>query len=100
MARFYGTMGGGRGTTSRTGTTNSGLEAHVRGWDVGVMVSARAAHPGRYAGVGSDDYDVIDVYITGGSNGSAPVARIGTVRLEDGVPVFQTADDASWESVR
>lgn len=90
MARFYGTMGGGRGTVSRTGTTNSGLQAHVRGWDVGVMISIRDERDG----------DAIRIYTTGGSNGSAPMVEIGTVRMIDGAPVFEANAGATWEQVR
>jgi len=44
MAHFYGTMQGSRGETSRMGTVNSGMTAHVRGWDVGIEV----ANPSSY----------------------------------------------------
>jgi len=90
MAQFYGEMSGGRGTVSRTGTRNSGMRAHVRGWDVGVMVSAREERDG----------DTIRIYGTGGSNGATPTFEIGTVRIIDGAPVFEANADARWEQVR
>ena len=72
MARFYGTMQGGRGATSRTGTTSSGVHAHVRGWDVGVKV---------YAG-DDKDTDVIYVYATHGSRGAGLDRHIATIRKD------------------
>ncbi len=38
MAQFYGTMEGGRGSATKTGTKKSGLCAHVRGWNIGARV--------------------------------------------------------------
>lgn len=62
MAHFYGSMDGvGKTTRTATGTKNTGLSAHVRGWDLGVYVDLR---------VDADGKDVIEVYRTGGSNNS------------------------------
>jgi len=58
MAHFYGSMQGGRGETTRTGTKNSGLSAHIRGWNVGVLVDVKHV----------DGKDIIEVRRTGGSN--------------------------------
>ena len=64
MARFYGSMQGNRGETTRMGTPNSGLSAHIRGWDVGVKV---------FLSVDEDTgKDYVQVYRTGGSKGAAP----------------------------
>ena len=60
MSHFYGTMQGNRGSTSRCGSKASGIEAHVRGWNVGVRVSVR---------VGLDGQDVAEAWRTSGSNG-------------------------------
>lgn len=71
MSRFYASIKGRRGAATRTGTANSGLDGHVRGWDVGVRVVAR-------------DYrssDVFDVYMTHGSNGGGADVKIGTVKI-------------------
>ena len=38
MARYYASIHGNRGEATRMGTPNSGIQAHVRGWDVGVKV--------------------------------------------------------------
>ena len=61
MSHFYGSMQGGRGETTRTGTKNSGLSAHVRGWDFGVKVEINHVK----------GENVVHVYKTGGSNGGA-----------------------------
>lgn len=60
MSRFYGEIQGSRGKASRQGTPASGIWAHVRGWDVGILVECSA---------GVDDLDLIWVSLTRGSNG-------------------------------
>lgn len=62
MAQFYGSMQGNRGGTTRMGSKDSGIQAHVRGWNVGVQ--AFVYH--------EDGVDVCRVYKTSGSTGSAP----------------------------
>lgn len=57
MARFYGEIRG-RGTTSASRTGSQLIEAHVRGWKLGVKVQVRAD--------GDDDWLI--VYRTGGSD--------------------------------
>lgn len=58
MAQFYAEIKGNRGKASRMGTKASGIEAHIRGWDIGVRIFI---HHG-------DGKDIIEVYKTGGSN--------------------------------
>ena len=59
MARFYGELRGRAATTAtREGSERSGLWAHVRGWDIGVVVFCEV----------KDGRDVIRIYKTGGSN--------------------------------
>ena len=70
MAHFYGEMQGSRGPTSRMGTPQSGFEAHVRGWHVGVKV---------HCFVDDDGRDVINVWQTGGSNNPGRVRLIATL---------------------
>jgi len=55
-------MQGGRGEVTRTGTKNSGMNAHIRGWNCGVEVEARW----------NDELQVncFDVFRTTGSNGT------------------------------
>ena len=60
MSRFYAEIQGNRGPASRMGTPQSGMWAHVRGWDIGVKV---------VCGVDSETgKDIITVFRTGGSN--------------------------------
>jgi hypothetical protein len=67
MAHFYGQMQGSRGETTRMGTKNSGLWAHLRGWDVGVEVRLD---------VDEDGHDTVTVWETGGSNNSSKVRKL------------------------
>ena len=69
MAHFYGTMKGARGATSRTGTKNSGMTAHIRGWGVGAEVTVHVDSMGK---------DVVTVYRTGGSHDSTRRAIVAS----------------------
>ena len=60
MARFYASIQGNGQATERMGTTNSGIRAHARGWDVGARIVV-------YTNENGDDEVV--VYRTGGSTG-------------------------------
>jgi len=53
MARFYGEITGRAKTVGRVGTPTSGLEGHLRGWNVGVRVELS---------VDENDNDRIEVY--------------------------------------
>ncbi len=59
MAQFYGDIQGNRGEATRMGTKESGISAHVRGWNVGARVIV--AH--------EDGRDVVQVWATSGSHG-------------------------------
>ena len=62
MARFYGEIHGqARTPATRIGNNTSGLHAHIRGWDVGIEVECHSV----------EEYDIIEVYLTGGSNGTS-----------------------------
>lgn len=78
MARFRGTVQGGRTEASRLGHKNTGLVTTTNGWNAGVRVSGY---------VGSDDADTFDIYMTAGSSGGV-LRHLGTVKLVDGVPTF------------
>jgi len=84
MSRFYADITGGRGTATRQGHAATGMRGHVRGWDSGVKVIARAEDVPEL----DKTVDVFDIWSTGGSNGSAHVQLIGHVRLFDNVPTF------------
>ena len=38
MAQFYASIQGNRGEASRMGSKNSGIEGHIRGWNIGARV--------------------------------------------------------------
>jgi hypothetical protein len=59
MSHFYGDMKGARGETTRCGTKSSGMQAHIRGWDVGAKVYIQHSKNGK---------DTIIIYKTGGSH--------------------------------
>ena len=61
MSRFYAEIKGNRGKASRQGFTESGMWSHTRGWNRGVQVICH---------VDSDDNDVMDIIVTGGSTGA------------------------------
>ncbi len=62
MSHFYAEILGNRGGASRTGTKESGMYAHIRGWHLGIKVVL----------VHEDGRDVIRAYRTGGSSGVPP----------------------------
>ncbi len=63
MSRFYGSLQGSRGEATRCGTPSSGVEAHVRGWDVGIV--SKVFQCSKCGG------DAVQAYVSGGSNGNA-----------------------------
>lgn len=71
MAQFRAVIQGQRGQASRLGSKKSGASAVVNGWRVGVRVNA-------YHEAGRD---VIEVYATGGSNGTGFQSTEPLVRL-------------------
>jgi len=79
MSRFYGELWGkARTTATREGTEKSGLEAHLRGWKVGVRV---------YLDVDDEGRDRIRIYRTGGSTDPASMgAPLVEVSGEGGKP--------------
>ncbi len=81
MARFYGELRGKAATTAtREGSERSGLWAHLRGWDIGVVVFCDVV----------DGCDVIKVYETGGSNNPSLSKLIATV---EGPAEAEVGDD-------
>jgi len=92
MARYKADISGARGSASRLGTVSSGIEAHVRGWDIGVRVYGCPN--------GDDSGDGFTLYITGGSNNSSDRVLIGFVTIEEGAPVFRSNYDRDAERIR
>lgn len=60
MARFYADIRGNRGEATRMGTEKSGLQGHIRGWNIGCSVRCIVDENGK---------DKLFVYKTGGSSG-------------------------------
>jgi len=93
MARYKADISGARGSASRLGTVSSGIEAHVRGWDIGVRVYGCPNSD-------ADSEDGFTLYVTGGSNNSSDRVLIGFVTMEDGAPVFRSNYDSDAERIR
>ena len=75
MSRFYGSIDApGRKPITRCGHGTQGIEAHIRGWNVGALVDCVA--------VGKEDS--IHVYATGGSNDPLVTQHIATITLQGG----------------
>jgi hypothetical protein len=68
MSHFYANIKGNRGEATRGGSKESGMYAHIRGWDVGCRVYL--SHDG--------NRDMCSVFITSGSNGRTRDIHLGT----------------------
>lgn len=79
MARFMGSVQGGRGAASRLGTPSSGIGAGAQGWNSGVRI---------HGYVDDDGEDAFRVIATGGSTGAISERFLGTVKLIDGRLAF------------
>ena len=75
MAHYRATIQGQRGEASRLGTKQSGIRAHVNGWDIGVYVSIQHIQ----------GHDVVYVSLTHGSHGGEDT-HIGTYKLVNNEP--------------
>jgi hypothetical protein len=73
VSRLYASIDSDSRRTLATSRGHRRIDTHTRGWDSGVRVVAY---------VDADDHDVIDVYQTAGSNGSASERLIA--RIVDG----------------
>ncbi len=60
MSQFYASIQGNRGMATRQGTKKSGIEGHIRGWNVGARIVCEYN--------ADTDKDTIYVFQTGGSN--------------------------------
>lgn len=60
MSHFYADIQGNRGQATRQGTKNSGIEGHIRGWNVGAKVECYYDD--------ELDMDFVRIYLTSGSN--------------------------------
>lgn len=59
MARFYASIQGNRGEATRIGSKDSGIEGHIRGWNIGGRVCCF---------VGENGEDRVQISLTGGSS--------------------------------
>jgi len=74
MSRFYASIEGNRGMATRQGTKSSGIQGHIRGWNVGGRI---------VCDVNDDDEDVVRLYLTGGSRGHKSDKLIGEFKEQD-----------------
>lgn len=73
MSRFYATVNGQSKTTAtKCGNKQSGMYAHIRGWNIGATIDLM---------VDSDNEDILCIEITGGSNNAATKKFIGRFKL-------------------
>lgn len=78
MSRLYASIDSDARKTQATSRGHKSIEAHVRGWNAGIEVTARV----------DGDADVFDVFSTSGSNGGGSRRYIGTLTDD----VFTLAD--------
>ena len=72
MSRFYGSIEGRRQNPATCcGTVQSGLSAHIRGWNIGVSVEMDVDDQGN---------DVVKVFQTGGSNSPQKTSEIAILK--------------------
>lgn len=75
MAHFYGEIEGqARTTATRCGSKDSGISAHVRGWNIGARVQCFVNDQGE---------DCVSIRLTSGSNGGLQGKYLGTYTLKD-----------------
>lgn len=75
MAQFYANIQGNRSEATRMGTKNSGIEGHIRGWNVGAKV---------YMSYNEETkQDECTVYLTSGSHGGGYSHPLGTFTVDD-----------------
>lgn len=80
MSHFYAGIVGNRGEATRTGTKNSGIRGHIRGWNIGGKVQMwHDNEAGR---------DVVELQITGGSEN--PYGKtVAIFTLDDDLKIVQ-----------
>ena len=68
MAQFYAEIQGNRGSVTRGGSKDSGIQGHIRGWNSGIRVEGHHEE---------DIGDIFLVYSTSGSNETTRDMLIG-----------------------
>lgn len=72
MSRFYGTLQGGRGQVTRTGSGVSGLTTYAAGWGGAVKVTVRA-------GADGEDHFIVELVPWAASGGTTTLLAAGTL---------------------
>lgn len=75
MAHFYAHIQGTRGEATRCGDKKSGIDGHVRRWNIGARVVLRYNN--------KTEKDECTIYLTSGSNGNHASVIIGSYTEED-----------------
>lgn len=75
MAQFYADIKGNRGMATRMGTKKSGLNGHIRGWDIGARVYMNYNE--------QTQQDECTIHLTSGSTGRKNTKPLGTFTVKD-----------------
>lgn len=74
MSHFYADIQGNKGTATRCGTKNSGIDGHIRGWNIGARV---------FCYVNDQGEDECKVVLTPGSGHGGKSKTLGTFTEND-----------------
>ena len=91
MSRFYASIQDSRGEATRMGTPNSGIEGHIRGWNVGARVVCFMDDEGQ---------DKVAVYLTSGSSYKGLSKTLGVFTEADLKPKDITFDSTAQPGQR
>lgn len=75
MAQFYADIQGNRGAATRMGTKASGINGHIRGWDVGCRVHCYYDD--------KEEVDKVSIELTSGSGQHRMSKDLGTFTADD-----------------
>jgi len=75
MAQYYADIQGNRGRATRMGTKKSGMDGHIRGWNIGARVFMRFNK--------ETQQDECTIDLTSGSSVSCRSKRLGTFTIKD-----------------
>jgi hypothetical protein len=86
MAHFYASIQGNRGEATRCGSKSSGIEGHIRGWNIGARVTVDHI----------EQKDIVSVYLTRGSNGYGSTQIVSSFTEKD-FPLLALNCEQDWE---
>jgi hypothetical protein len=72
MSQFYATIQGNRSARTCQGHKTTGINGHIRGWNIGVKVYGHFDE--------ATQKDIFEIYRTGGSNGNESDKLIKTIK--------------------